>query len=175
MSLVRSLLELFRRKNVTKQPKNKKKENPAALNLTPESELPAQQPDPGLPAPNTKPAWIPQFISVPEPRKAPSWIFFRPLDDQIKVGILDQLGNRNQEEPAPIDNEVLLAEFVNVDDDIYGGGEPSEECGCCFDDATPFEEMVQCPDGHLFCPACVQHLVETVVGDNGTVCVVSTL
>ncbi|QRV86360.1 TRIAD3 [Ceratobasidium sp. AG-Ba] len=38
------------------------------------------------------------------------------------------------------------------------------ECGCCFGDIN-ISEMVQCAEGHLFCPTCVKRHAETEVGD----------
>ncbi|KEP51063.1 pectinesterase [Rhizoctonia solani 123E] len=46
------------------------------------------------------------------------------------------------------------------------GPQPSiMECGCCFSEYD-FSEMLQCVDGHLFCPDCTKKNAETVVGDN---------
>ncbi|KIJ54417.1 hypothetical protein M422DRAFT_99431, partial [Sphaerobolus stellatus SS14] len=42
------------------------------------------------------------------------------------------------------------------------------ECECCFDDMIPFDEMIQCPEGHLFCPNCVRQQAETAVGNRMT-------
>ncbi|KAF8527443.1 hypothetical protein BU17DRAFT_34385, partial [Hysterangium stoloniferum] len=39
------------------------------------------------------------------------------------------------------------------------------ECACCYEDATPFEEMMQCPEGHLFCKNCVRMNAESTVGE----------
>jgi hypothetical protein len=36
------------------------------------------------------------------------------------------------------------------------------ECGCCCGD-MPFEDMVQCAEGHLFCSACLKRYVEVCV------------
>ncbi|PWN53562.1 hypothetical protein IE53DRAFT_305285, partial [Violaceomyces palustris] len=38
------------------------------------------------------------------------------------------------------------------------------ECGCCFDDAAPFGQMVQCPEGHLFCKSCAKRAAEEQIG-----------
>ncbi|KAG8763530.1 hypothetical protein FRC11_002043 [Ceratobasidium sp. 423] len=39
------------------------------------------------------------------------------------------------------------------------------ECGCCFSEYD-FSEMLQCAEGHLFCPECTKRNAETAVGDN---------
>ncbi|CUA75091.1 TRIAD3 [Rhizoctonia solani] len=39
------------------------------------------------------------------------------------------------------------------------------ECGCCFSEYD-FSEMLQCAEGHLFCPDCTKKNAETAVGDN---------
>jgi TRIAD3 protein (E3 ubiquitin-protein ligase RNF216) len=38
------------------------------------------------------------------------------------------------------------------------------ECTCCFED-VPFEKLVQCPRGHLFCRDCLEHTAGTVIGE----------
>ena len=39
------------------------------------------------------------------------------------------------------------------------------ECGCCYDNEVLFEDMLTCPEGHLFCSTCVRRLVEVGVGE----------
>ncbi|CCO28816.1 TRIAD3 [Rhizoctonia solani AG-1 IB] len=39
------------------------------------------------------------------------------------------------------------------------------ECGCCFTEYE-FSDMLQCTEGHLFCPECTKKNAETAVGDN---------
>ena len=38
------------------------------------------------------------------------------------------------------------------------------ECECCFNEC-PFEWMVQCPEGHLFCKQCVERQIETAISE----------
>ncbi|KAF8610314.1 hypothetical protein BDV93DRAFT_430426 [Ceratobasidium sp. AG-I] len=38
------------------------------------------------------------------------------------------------------------------------------ECGCCFTEID-IAEMMQCAEGHLFCPTCTKQNAETAVGD----------
>ncbi|KAL6307320.1 hypothetical protein BKA93DRAFT_727613 [Sparassis latifolia] len=45
------------------------------------------------------------------------------------------------------------------------------ECGCCFS-SYPFDKMIQCPEAHLFCTACMTTYSETLLGahDANIVC-----
>ncbi|KDN51886.1 hypothetical protein RSAG8_00437, partial [Rhizoctonia solani AG-8 WAC10335] len=44
--------------------------------------------------------------------------------------------------------------------------QPSKlECGCCFAEYD-FSDMMQCSDGHLFCPDCTRKNAETAIGDS---------
>jgi hypothetical protein len=55
----------------------------------------------------------------------------------------------------------------------------SRECGCCFDDealvsvaterADKQEDLVACPEGHMFCRQCVASLAESKLGEQLTV------
>lgn len=47
----------------------------------------------------------------------------------------------------------LLAEKLNAEIAMEEGA--MIECGCCFDE-FPFESLVQCSEGHLFCKPCLQ-------------------
>jgi TRIAD3 protein (E3 ubiquitin-protein ligase RNF216) len=38
------------------------------------------------------------------------------------------------------------------------------ECTCCFND-VPFEKLVQCPRGHVFCRDCLEKEVGTLIGE----------
>eukprot|EP00918_Siedleckia_nematoides_P062606 GHVU01136503.1.p1 GENE.GHVU01136503.1~~GHVU01136503.1.p1 ORF type:complete len:333 (+),score=40.44 GHVU01136503.1:105-1001(+) len=38
------------------------------------------------------------------------------------------------------------------------------ECPCCYDDELLTEDMLPCPDGHLFCKMCVQKSTEELIG-----------
>ena len=38
------------------------------------------------------------------------------------------------------------------------------ECGCCFDDELLLEDMLPCPEGHLFCVECIKRSSEELIG-----------
>jgi TRIAD3 protein (E3 ubiquitin-protein ligase RNF216) len=40
------------------------------------------------------------------------------------------------------------------------------ECPCCFDDELLDDDMLACPDGHIFCKECVKRYTETSIGDS---------
>ncbi len=37
------------------------------------------------------------------------------------------------------------------------------ECPCCYENELLDEDMLACPDGHLFCKECVKRFTETLV------------
>jgi TRIAD3 protein (E3 ubiquitin-protein ligase RNF216) len=52
-----------------------------------------------------------------------------------------------------------MAEKLNAEIAMEEGG--LIECSCCYDE-TPFENIVQCSEGHLFCKQCLQVRRKTV-------------
>ena len=48
------------------------------------------------------------------------------------------------------------------------------ECGCCFGE-VPFDNMVQCYEGHLFCQDCLKRYAQESVFGGGKVSIVKTL
>ena len=40
-----------------------------------------------------------------------------------------------------------------------------QTCSCCYDNEILFEDMLTCPDGHLFCRDCIRRSVEVAIGD----------
>ena len=52
-----------------------------------------------------------------------------------------------------------------MNEDEYAETGQLIECGCCFDE-FPFDIMVQCYEGHLFCKNCLKGLTrEAVYGE----------
>ncbi|KAI6158481.1 hypothetical protein EDD17DRAFT_1623316 [Pisolithus thermaeus] len=64
---------------------------------------------------------------------------------------------------VPVSPDEALAEESNEQDCQETGG--GIECGCCFS-SYPFENMVQCPDAHLFCKFCMTSYSSTLLGEH---------
>lgn len=62
------------------------------------------------------------------------------------------------------EKDAQLAEQLNEQQAAEDGA--LLECGCCYSE-YPFEKLIQCSEGHLFCKDCVRHYAEQVM-----VCVV---
>ncbi|KAJ7465267.1 hypothetical protein FB451DRAFT_1263132 [Mycena latifolia] len=60
---------------------------------------------------------------------------------------------------------------ANVEDYFTADFEDGIECGCCFS-TYPFDQMLQCPDAHLFCSSCMATYAETLLGshDHNIIC-----
>jgi len=43
-----------------------------------------------------------------------------------------------------------------------------QECSCCYDTEVLFEDMLTCPEGHLFCRDCIRQSAEVVIGEGKT-------
>lgn len=58
---------------------------------------------------------------------------------------------------------------LTVNESEYEESGQAIECGCCFGE-FPFESMVQCYEGHLFCRECLQGYAKEAVFGGGKVC-----
>ncbi|GAQ83102.1 e3 ubiquitin-protein ligase [Klebsormidium nitens] len=97
--------------------------------------------------------WAPNFKLLQKPRPKP-----RHMPDEECFEFQEELervrraGAKDQEL-----EDMLLAEKLNEEE--YAGEGQEIECGCCYSE-YPFEKMVQCAEGHLFCFACLKRRVE---------------
>ncbi len=84
-----------------------------------------------------------------------------PLDD-VLAEELRWLKQKELKDLSEADHklaEELNTEFATADGAML-------ECGCCFGE-FPFEALIQCSDGHLFCKNCLKHYVEETVFGGG--------
>ncbi|TFK63806.1 hypothetical protein BDN72DRAFT_775474 [Pluteus cervinus] len=84
-----------------------------------------------------------------EPTSTPSQ--YDEVFEEERLWVVEEQARRNSQGRYEYDNE-------DQDED----GEAKVECGCCFDE-FPFDAMVQCPEGHLFCMACITQLTSTSI------------
>ncbi|KAI6097248.1 hypothetical protein F5141DRAFT_473812 [Pisolithus sp. B1] len=82
-------------------------------------------------------------------------------EDLIFQNELEWVKKRVTKVPVSLD-EALAEESNEQDCQETGGG---IECGCCFS-SYPFENMVQCPDAHLFCKSCMTSYSSTLLGEH---------
>lgn len=68
-------------------------------------------------------------------------------ENQIKAHILEKDRKRKEKFDDAKKNKTFL------------------ECPCCYDDELLDEDVLLCPDGHLFCKDCVKRFAETTIGD----------
>ncbi|KAI6141308.1 hypothetical protein BKA82DRAFT_4204623 [Pisolithus tinctorius] len=62
-----------------------------------------------------------------------------------------------------VSRDEALAEEINEQE--YQETEDGIECGCCFS-LYPFDNMIQCPDAHLFCKSCMTSYSSTLLGEH---------
>eukprot|EP01034_Spumella_vulgaris_P031555 gene31555-38974_t len=87
-----------------------------------------------------------------------------PLDPTFEME-LHWMSKRKNDERELADQK--FAEELNMQEAEDEGA--LIECGCCCGD-YPFDSLVQCTEGHLFCKQCLQRYVEqTVFGDGRSV------
>lgn len=84
-----------------------------------------------------------------------------PLDEVLSAE-LRWLQKKELEELSAADSK--MAEELNVQLAEEDGA--MLECGCCFSE-YPFEALIQCSEGHLFCKNCLKHYVEETVFGGG--------
>ncbi|KAI5984865.1 hypothetical protein EDD15DRAFT_2176650 [Pisolithus albus] len=82
-------------------------------------------------------------------------------EDPIFQNELEWVKKRVAEAPVPPE-EAFSEESDTQECQEAGGG---IECGCCFS-SYPFDNMVQCPDAHLFCKSCMTSYSSTLLGEH---------
>lgn len=109
---------------------------------------------------NTSPFWK----KVPTPRpKGKAHLKSEDFDLERKA-VLDALAAREETgfvsgDEGPGASNSKQADQIEEDEEVEGG----IECGCCFS-AYAFENMIQCPDAHLFCKTCARRTAEEAIG-----------
>ncbi|KAG9042305.1 hypothetical protein FS837_011031 [Tulasnella sp. UAMH 9824] len=109
---------------------------------------------------NTSPFWK----KVPTPRPKGKGNFKSEEFESERKAILDALAA--EQEPGPHDGDQRPEASNSKQTDQTEGDEEVEggiECGCCFAEYA-FENMVQCPEAHLFCKTCARRTAEEAIG-----------
>lgn len=105
--------------------------------------------------------WIPSVIDeFGEPQQATTPLSALVITDALVAVGLRTIYDRHEEKRRQQEaqqREELRFEQAKADGAIF-------ECGCCCCD-VPFDDLVQCPEGHLFCKKCVEHQIETAIGE----------
>ncbi|KAG6377314.1 hypothetical protein JVT61DRAFT_15103 [Boletus reticuloceps] len=61
------------------------------------------------------------------------------------------------------EKDAELAAAVNEQE--YENNGQGIECGCCFSE-YPFDQMIQCPEAHLFCKSCMSSYASNLLGEH---------
>ncbi|KAG8984634.1 hypothetical protein FRB90_005194, partial [Tulasnella sp. 427] len=104
----------------------------------------------------------PFWKKTPTPRSKGKGPHTSPEFDVERKAVLDALDAaqqpgfiaEGQESPASGSKQIEEEE-----EEVEGG----IECGCCFA-SYAFENMIQCPDAHLFCKTCARRTAEEAIG-----------
>lgn len=70
-----------------------------------------------------------------------------------------------QRQNAPVSADVQPLPDQTNDSDACEECEDGIECGCCFS-LYPFDQMVQCPEAHLFCKSCMSSYASNLLGEH---------
>lgn len=109
---------------------------------------------------NTSPFWK----KVPTPRPKGKGHFKSEEFESERKAVLDavaagQESGRHSEDQGPEPSNSKQSDQTEEDEELEGG----IECGCCFAEYA-FENMVQCPEAHLFCKKCARRTAEEAIG-----------
>jgi TRIAD3 protein (E3 ubiquitin-protein ligase RNF216) len=137
--------------------------------------------------------YTPTYLSLKATEEDDSQTAYQPLSvgrqgvhALVDVGGVKYLMQQAKDDPAHGNDGPLDPEFLNevealklylekdqrlkdealarsLNRDAYQEMDALLECGCCYD-SFPFEDMVQCMEGHLFCRECARRAAEDRLG-----------
>ncbi|KAG8973441.1 hypothetical protein FRC05_008832 [Tulasnella sp. 425] len=103
---------------------------------------------------------------VPTPRPKGKGRFKSEEFDVERQAVLDAVAAEQEpgflpgnDQVSGLSSSAQSSRIEEEEEEVEGG----IECGCCFS-AYAFENMIQCPDAHLFCKTCARRTAEEAIG-----------
>lgn len=75
----------------------------------------------------------------------------------VQLIIMNEEEEKKRKEREEIEEEARILKEAEETGAMY-------ECECCFCEC-PFQKLVQCPEGHLFCVECTKRAIETAISE----------